>query len=70
MYINGVIVSVFALSVVESDHGFKPKTIKLVFATSPLTTHHQGIRTKVDWLRIRIICQERNDMSIHGRAVS
>jgi hypothetical protein len=32
----------------------KPKTIKLIFAASPLSMHHLG--TKTDYLRIRITC--------------
>jgi hypothetical protein len=35
---GGVLVSVLASSVV--DRGFKPKTIKLVFVASPLSTQH------------------------------
>ena len=33
----------------------KPKTIKLVFVASPLSTQHSGERAKTDWLRIRIM---------------
>jgi len=33
----------------------KPKTIKLEFVTSPLSTQHEGERAKTDWLRIRIM---------------
>ena len=34
----------------------KPKTIKLVFVASPLSTQHYGERAKTGWLRIRIMC--------------
>ena len=39
------------------DREFEPrsdqtKTIKLVFAASPLGTHHSGVRTKTGWLGI------------------
>jgi hypothetical protein len=37
-HIGGVIVSMLDLS--EVDRGFKPKTIKLVFVASPLSTQH------------------------------
>ena len=37
-FIDGVMVSVLASSVV--DRGFKPKTIKVVFVTSPLSTQY------------------------------
>ena len=36
--IDGVMVSVLASSAL--DRGFKPKTIKLVFVASPLSTQH------------------------------
>jgi hypothetical protein len=49
-YINGVMVSEFASSVI--DHGFEPKTIKLGFAVSPMSTHHKRVRVKADWLRL------------------
>jgi len=32
----------------------KPKTIKLVFVTSPLSTQHSGERTETCWPCIRI----------------
>jgi hypothetical protein len=52
-------VSVLASSVV--DRGFesgrvKPKTLKLVFVASPLSTQHLGERAKTGWLGIRIMC--------------
>ena len=34
----------------------KPKTIKLEFVASPLSTQHYGERAKTGWLRIRIMC--------------
>jgi hypothetical protein len=57
--ISGVMVSV--LSSCAVDRGFetrrvKPKTIKLVFAAFPLSTQLYGVRTKIGWLRIRIMC--------------
>jgi hypothetical protein len=52
-------VSVLASTVVDS--GFDPrsgqtKTMKLVFVASPLSTQHQAVRGKTDWLGIRIMC--------------
>jgi hypothetical protein len=35
---------------------FKPKTVKLVFVTSPLSMQHLGERAANDWFRIRISC--------------
>jgi len=32
-------------------------TIKLVFVASPLSKQHYGVRTKIGWLRIKIMCQ-------------
>ena len=34
----------------------KPKTIKLVFVASLLSTQHQGVRAMTGWLEIRIMC--------------
>jgi hypothetical protein len=34
----------------------KPKTMKLVFVASPLSTQHSGEREKTGWLRIMITC--------------
>ena len=34
----------------------KPKTIKLIFVASPLSTKHSGERAKTGWLAIRIMC--------------
>ena len=67
--IVGVMVSMLTLSAV--DRGFesrsvKPKTIKLVFVASPLSTQHSGERTKTGWLGIRNNVSEWGDMSIHG----
>ena len=52
-------VSVLAWSVV--DRGFeprwdKPKTIKLIFVASAISTQREGERAKTDWLGIRIMC--------------
>ena len=43
------------------DRGFepglvKPRTIKLVFVASPLSTQQYGERAKIGWLGIRIMC--------------
>ena len=43
------------------DRGFesllvKPKTIKLVFVASPVSTQHWEERANTGWLRIRIMC--------------
>ena len=35
---------------------FKPKTTKLVFVASPLSTQHYGVKAKTGWLGIRIMC--------------
>jgi hypothetical protein len=35
---------------------FKPKTMKLVFVASLLSTQHWGERAKTGWLGIRIMC--------------
>jgi hypothetical protein len=35
----------------------KPKTIKLIFVVSPLSTQSKGERAKNGWLGIRIMCQ-------------
>ena len=48
--------------VTDLDHGFEPgsgqiKTIKLVFAASPLSMQHYGVRAKTGWLKIRIMYQ-------------
>ena len=34
----------------------KPKTIKLVFVASPLSTQNKGERARTGWLGIRIMC--------------
>jgi hypothetical protein len=34
----------------------KPKTIKLVFVASPLSTQYEGEKAKTGWLGIRIMC--------------
>ena len=50
-------VSVLALSVVDREfepRRVKPKTIKLVFVASPLSTQHSGERAKTDWLGMRM----------------
>ena len=35
---------------VQAQVGVKPKTIKLVFVASTLSTHHCRVRAKTDWL--------------------
>jgi len=37
----------------------KPKTLKLIFVASPLSTQHLGVRAKTGWLVIRIMCPSR-----------
>ena len=49
--IDGVMVSVLSLNVV--DRGFKPKAIKLVFVSSPLSIKEKA---KTGWLGISILC--------------
>ena len=52
-------VSVLASSVVDhssSPGRVKPKTIKLVFAASPISIQQKGERAKTGWLGIRIMC--------------
>jgi hypothetical protein len=51
--IGGVMVSVLASSAVDR---VKPRTMKLVFVVSPLSTQHYGERAKIVWLGIRIMC--------------
>ena len=51
--IGDVIVSMLASSAVDrgsSSSWVKPKTMKLVFVASPLSTHYLGERAKTDWL--------------------
>jgi hypothetical protein len=55
--IGGVMVSVLTLSAV--DRRVKPKTIRLVFVASTLSTQHYGERGKIGWLGIRITCPNR-----------
>ena len=43
-------------TVCSSPDEVKPKTIKLIFAASPLTTQQLGERAKTGWLGIRIMC--------------
>ena len=48
-HIGGLVVSVHTSGVIDcvfEPQWVKPKTIKLVFAVSPLTTQHKGITTK------------------------
>jgi hypothetical protein len=40
----------------SSPRRVKPRTIKLVFVASPLSTRHYEERAKIGWLGIRIIC--------------
>ena len=42
----------------SSPNQVKPKTIKLVFVASLLSTHHWGERTKTGWLGISIMSWE------------
>jgi hypothetical protein len=63
--ISDIMVSVLVWSVV--DRGFKPgwvkpKTKKLVFVASPLSTQHKGERAKTGWLEIKM--SDGDDMSI------
>jgi hypothetical protein len=60
--IGGVMVSVLGSSAVDrscvrAPDQIKPKTIKLVFAASPLflSTQHQGERAKTGWFGIGIM---------------
>ena len=51
--------SVFASSakIVGSSPGrVKPKTMKLIYVGSSLSTQHYGERAKTGWLGIRIMC--------------
>ena len=41
------------------NRGVKPKTIKLVFVASPLSTQHLGERAKTGWFGIMIVCPSR-----------
>ena len=52
--ISGVIVSVGS-----SPGHVKPKTIKLVFAASPISTQLWQLKAKTGWIRIRILCLSR-----------
>ena len=52
--IVGVMVSVLTSSVVYRV--VKSVTAKLIFVSSPLSTHHKGVRTQTGWLWIRIMC--------------
>jgi len=51
------------LTMIAVDHGFvvgsrvKPKTMKLVFAVSSLSTQNKGVRAKTGWLEISTIYQ-------------
>ena len=61
--IGGVMVSMLASS--AADRGFEPKTIKLVFVASPLSTQHEGERA--DWLaQNQINVSEWRNMSTRG----
>jgi hypothetical protein len=54
-HMSGVMVSVLPSSAV--DHGFEPKTIKLVFVASPINTKDWGLREKTGCHGIRKMCQ-------------
>jgi hypothetical protein len=47
------------------DLGFEPKTVKLVFVASLLSTQYEGVRAKTAWFGIRILA-EWSDMSLPG----
>ena len=61
-YQNGIgVVLVIVLPSHAGDQGsnpgwVKPKTLKLVFAASPLSTQHEGVRAKTDRLGVSIMC--------------
>ena len=38
----------------------KPNTIKFVFVASPLIAQYKEVRTKIDWLGVRIMCPNRD----------
>jgi hypothetical protein len=44
----------------SSPDRVKPKTVKLVFVTSPVSTHHLGERAKTGWLEIRIMWRKKS----------
>ena len=48
----GVMVSVLA----SIEVGSNQRLIELIFVASPLSSHHYGVRAKIDWLGIRIMC--------------
>ena len=50
-------VGMLASSMVDREFEHKPKTIKLVFVASLLSTQHYGERAKTGWLGIRIMYQ-------------
>ena len=43
----------------SSPDRVNPKTMKLVFVASPLSTQHKGEITKTVWPGIRIMCPRR-----------
>jgi hypothetical protein len=45
-----------SIDCVFEPEGVKPKTIKLAFVASLLSTQHEGERAKTGWLIIRILC--------------
>ena len=49
-------VMVSVLSSTAEGRGIKPKTLKLVFAASPLSTQHYGVRAKSGRPRVKIMC--------------
>jgi hypothetical protein len=60
------------LSTSAVDRGFdpgrvKPRTIKLVFVASPLSTQHYGESRKTGWLGIKNNVPEWSDMSTLGQ---
>ena len=47
------------------DHGFgrvKLNNIELVFVAPPLSMQHLGVRAKIGWFGIRIMCLEWSNM--------
>ena len=62
-HIVGVIICVFTSNAVghgiELGRSVKRKIMKLVFAASPISMHHQGVRAKACWVRIGIMCIQK-----------
>ena len=59
-HLMDVMVGIIAMSAVDCEFDPLPdqnKDIKLVFAASPLSTQHKGIRKKTNLLEVMIMCQ-------------